>query len=219
VIEAAVVKHVAIPAVQLLGLLEDIRTDVSTYPNHYTYGEALYALAAAGDPRAEGLIREAMGGGNDRLAKRAADALGMLSGLSDPFGVVARRYDIGGLDALMAPQRHFFCASVFRNEVSNGGLAQYFVNSWGDHARAALAGLEAIGAIHAASVLRRAMAMFGPGGPSLDRDDRHEQMASLTDEQDDEMEALTAALFRDEDRVASRLLEYAREHFSYFIET
>jgi hypothetical protein len=139
--------------------------------------------------------------------------------VSDPLGVVARRYELGGLSHLTTIQRHFFCASVFRSEVNNGGLAQYFVNSWGDDARTALAGLEAVGAIHAASVLRRAMMLFGPDGPSPDRDDRHDQLASLTAEQDDEMESLTAVFFRDEDRLALRLLEYVRQHSESFIET
>ena len=167
---------------------------------------------------AEGLSRDAMGWGIDTLANRAAEALGLLGGVSDPLDVVARRYEFGGLKALAEPQRHFFCASVFRNQVNNGGLAQYFVNSSGDDAGAALAGLEAIGAVHAASVLRRAMALFGPGGPSPDRDARHEELDSLTDLRDDEIEALTSEFFRDEDGVALRLLEYAREHSSYFIE-
>jgi HEAT repeat protein len=212
VIEAAVAKQVAIPPARLFDLLDDLRADVLSYPNYYTYGEALYALAVAGDPRAEGLIREAMPWDNGTLAKRAAAALGVLSGVPDPFGTVARLYDRGGLDALTDPQRLFFTVSVFRKEVSNGGLAQYFVNSWGNDARVALAGLEAIGATQAASVLRQAMALFGADGPSLDRDKRHDQLASLTELQDAEMEALTTALFRDDDRVELRLLEYARQH-------
>jgi len=218
VIKAAIEKRIAIPAARLLRLLDDIRAEASAYPNNYTYGEALYALAAASDPRAEGLIREAMSWDDKSLATRASEALCLLSGVSDPFGVAAGRYDDGGLDALTVPQRHFLLASVFRFEVDNGGLAQYFVNSSGDDARAALAGLEAIGANQSASVLRRAMALFGPGGPSPDRDDRHDQLASLTDEQDDEMEALTAEFFRDEDRVALRLLAYAHQHASDFRE-
>lgn len=218
VIEAAIKKRITIPAERLLRLLDDIRAEASDFPNDYTYGEALYALSAARDPRAEGLIREAMNWGNKKLVTRAAEALGLLSGVSDPFGVAAHRYDNGGLDAMTLPQRHFFYASIFRFEVDNGGLAQYFVNSSGDDAHAALAGLEAIEANHAASVLHRAMALFGPDGPSPDRDDRHDQLASLTDEQDDEMEALTAEFFRDEDHVELRLLTYARQHSSDFAE-
>jgi HEAT repeat protein len=212
VIEAAVQKQIAIPAERLLALLAEIRADVLTYPNYYTYGEALHALAAIGDERAPQLIREAMTWDNMVLAQRAAEALALSSGVSDPLASVVRRYNQGGLAVLTLPQRHYFCAAVFRGEVANGGLDQYFSNSWGDDSRRALEGLEAIGAPFAASILRRAMAVFGPDGPHTDRDVRLEQLAALSDEQDRALEALTTELFRDQDPVAIRLLEYARQH-------
>jgi hypothetical protein len=56
------------------------------------------------------------------------------------------------------------------------------------------------------------MAVFGPDGPHTDRDVRLEQLAALSDEQDRALEALTTELFRDQDPVAIRLLEYARQH-------
>jgi HEAT repeat protein len=218
-IEAALEKSVPIPPARLLDLLRDLRPDVLIYPNNYSYGSALFALAVSGHPKAEGLIREAMAWNDDVLARRASEALALLYGVSDPFGVVANRYDRDGFDALTAPQKHYFCASVFRDQVNNGGLAQYFVNTSGNLAREALAGLDAISAPHAASVMRRAMALFGPNGPSPERDARHDQLASLTSAQDDEMDALSDKFCRDEDRIDLQLLDFVRHHSQHFTES
>ncbi|HYV66844.1 MAG TPA: DUF4375 domain-containing protein, partial [Myxococcales bacterium] len=66
--------------------------------------------------------------------------------------------------------------SSIEGEVFNGGFDQYFFNSSGDRAREALAGLELIGAKRTASVVRRAVGLFGPMGPSRERSARWQQM-------------------------------------------
>lgn len=76
-------------------------------------------------------------------------------------------------------ERITFLAWFFDAEVHNGGFDQYFFNSQGDHAAATVDALREIGALQAVDFLREAMALFGPEGPSKDRDVRWKQMDAI----------------------------------------
>ncbi|HWQ93772.1 MAG TPA: DUF4375 domain-containing protein [Clostridia bacterium] len=61
-------------------------------------------------------------------------------------------------------------------EVHNGGFDQYFFNTAGNDAEAALAALKEMGAAGAASLLDRAMGVFPEGKPPADRQKRQQAM-------------------------------------------
>ncbi len=82
---------------------------------------------------------------------------------------------------LSETERRLLAAYLVEAEVNNGGFDQYFFNSAGDDAEAALAGLKEMGAGGAAALLERAMAVFPGGKPPADRFKRQgvmEQIAS-----------------------------------------
>ena len=54
-------------------------------------------------------------------------------------------------------------------EVNNGGFDQYFYNSAGDNTAETIQALEAIGALHMASIVKRAAAKFPGGMPPKER--------------------------------------------------
>jgi hypothetical protein len=83
----------------------------------------------------------------------------------------------------------------FQWEVSNGGLETYFFNSAGDHAVETSAMLRKIGALEAADILDRAIALSGVAGPSRDTHERREQLESLSAEQQRQLSELTDAYF------------------------
>ena len=64
-------------------------------------------------------------------------------------------------------------------EINNGGLAQYFVNSSGDHWPDAAAGFKEMGFKERLEILNGAIAIFGNDVPSTDRNTRQEQLGKL----------------------------------------
>ena len=75
-------------------------------------------------------------------------------------------------DGLSTPQREAVAVWLLEVEVSNGGLHQYFGNSRGAWAAAAVDGLLRIGATATAAMLRRAIAAVGPLPLPEDRGER-----------------------------------------------
>jgi hypothetical protein len=71
------------------------------------------------------------------------------------------------------------CLTELEMEVNNGGFHQYYWNSSGDHAQAAIGALVDLGAPNTAALLREANALLGPDGPSPDREARWEQLNAL----------------------------------------
>jgi hypothetical protein len=97
-------------------------------------------------------------------------------------------------------------------EVLNGGFDQYFFNSGGDNAAEALAGLELIGASRTASIVRRAIGVFGEGGPSRDRQLRWKQMDSWTESQKATLDALDGEFYEFPDPLDDLIAKHCRAH-------
>ena len=58
---------------------------------------------------------------------------------------------------------------ALEGEVNNGGFHQFFYNNAGGNTMETIRGLEAIGAVKVADILKRAAAMFPGGMPPKDR--------------------------------------------------
>lgn len=97
-----------------------------------------------------------------------------------------------GFAHLSEAEQVAFMVDALEREVNNGGFAQFFSNSSGDHALQAPAALRAIGAPKMAGIVARALAVFGPDGPSPDRDVRHEQLDRLEGSGDETWSACDA---------------------------
>src|SRR5262249_6314864 len=101
-------------------------------------------------------------------------------------------------------------------QVCNGGFAQYFVNSSGDHAHDTLQALAVVGATNTENILRRAMECFGPDGPSRDREERHDQVATLSEESLAWMDGLDKEYYARTDGLNEKLLSYVLAHAEHF---
>jgi hypothetical protein len=84
-----------------------------------------------------------------------------------------------GIDGLTDPEKVFLRVWNLEAEVNNGGFAQYFANSAGDHAAGTPEALRSVGAPEMAALVERAMAPFGPSGPPADRDARATAIEAL----------------------------------------
>jgi hypothetical protein len=84
-----------------------------------------------------------------------------------------------GFRALSDAERVFLCVWNLEAEINNGGFAQFFDNSAGDHATETPAALRRVGATEMAALVERAMTPFGPSGPPADRDERWKAIAAL----------------------------------------
>src|SRR5690242_208133 len=77
-----------------------------------------------------------------------------------------------GFHALTQQERDFAAIWQVEARVINEGLVHYYADAAGDLAFHAPEALARVGATEKASILRTANALFGPGGPPRDRQER-----------------------------------------------
>jgi hypothetical protein len=201
-----------------MALLEELKPRAKTFPADYSCAELLRALARAKAPLAEEVIRDAATWGVDRVQTAAAEALGLLVGVSNPFAFVCNRLNEVHFVGLTGPQRAYYCVAMLQAEVNNGGFAQYFFNPFGNHARDALKALEELGATATADLLREAMSRFGKQGPSPDRDLRHEELSQVATKRDHPFSELDSTFFKNDDKLDVLLAGFAAQHAEHFRE-
>lgn len=134
--------------------------------------------------------------------------------LTNRFDVMgALRWRMGQKEdsRLTDTERRLLAAYWVEAEVNNGGFDQYFFNSAGDNAELAMAGLKDMGAVGAAALLERAMAVFPGGKPPVGRFKRQEVMEHIASQSkpvwskcDDEFYKLT-------ERISDLSLNYVKK--------
>ena len=92
------------------------------------------------------------------------------------------RYRNHGFDALTPDEQLLIVIWGLEADVNNGGFHQYYFNSYGDFARHAARMLREIGASRMAEIVDEANAVFGPGGPPEDRDERQEALEAIDED-------------------------------------
>jgi len=104
-----------------------------------------------------------------------------------------------GVTALSRLQRDALCVMNFQGEVNNGGIHQYFYNSSGDFAKETPDVFRRIGAEPAARILEEANALFGPDGPSTERNARQHALLAFPKPVEQRIDTLTKAFYAAED--------------------
>ena len=97
------------------------------------------------------------------------------------LSVLEKSEDGAALDRLSEPERVLYLVRTLEDEVNNGGFAQYFFNSAGDHANEAPDAFLAIRAPGIAELCRKANSVFGEQVPT-DWAQREEQFNALPDD-------------------------------------
>jgi hypothetical protein len=96
-----------------------------------------------------------------------------------PIDLFYEKIEAGGLESLTSAERWLFALTWLGLETNSGGLHQFFFNDAGKFAADALLGLEAIGALKSAEVLRRAIALFPGGHVPVDETERRRVLNKL----------------------------------------
>lgn len=190
VLEALNRDDVRVPHAILLPLLAELKSLHNGYPNSIAYGESLIAYALNPDQHAEDTIVSELASTEVRVRQDAAKAYGILHGVPEAISVVLDANRNCGIDRLSKPQADCYAVFSYDAEVLNGGHAQYFANSSGDHWRYAVEGLGAIAAYQVRGILQKGIELFGPEGPSTDTWTRAEQLAAFDESQDEALKQL-----------------------------
>jgi hypothetical protein len=93
------------------------------------------------------------------------------------------------LEVIMQPTLVRELVGDLEAELNNGGFDQFFFNAAGDRTAETIAALEAIGAKHAASIVRAAAAKFPGGIPPADRATRQDLLSESVSPESDAFES------------------------------
>lgn len=113
----------------------------------------------------------------------------MKEGFYKRFVDIVTNVDTDRFWELEPEARDIFAVGLLEGEVNNGGFSQYFWNTEGQHAAATVDVLKRIGAKEAASLLRRAMKLYG-APPSGDVDEWYDRLERVESEHQDLLEEL-----------------------------
>lgn len=218
VLQALREAHIGVSAEVLIDLIQKLESKCTEYPNDRVIDQALQLLAIsdANADRAQAIIRRALTSQSRHVREGAASALAAAKGAVLPFGVAFDRLEQAGWDGLAAPERHVLAVRMLIDEVNNGGIEQYFVNSSGDHWPDAMAGLEAIGARRNHRLMQQVIGRFGPAGPSRDRDRRHHQLAKVVKQDTEFFSPVETEFYEDEEDREVLLMLYVAAHSECF---
>jgi hypothetical protein len=179
ILEAFKKENVSVPIESLLSLIGEIRKQPPSYPFGNMLGQALALLGSHRNPEDLETLEHFVGDREENIAEGAVEGLrryyNLDETLRDPWEVVEQL----GWEALTPAEKHLCAVETLNDEVNNGGFAQYYFNSSGDHWADALAGLEAMGAVQHAELVRDTLRSFPDGRPSKHHGTRNEQLAKI----------------------------------------
>ncbi|MBS1607941.1 MAG: DMP19 family protein [Bacteroidetes bacterium] len=120
------------------------------------------------------------------------------------------------MNVLTEPQKMFYINQNLEREINNGGFNQYFSNSAGKYAHETISSLEAIGAIHTAGILQKAIDQFPEKKVPKDRRERMEMVEEIEDDVNDIWEDLDREFYKYTDNLNSLNLEYIKKNKEFF---
>jgi hypothetical protein len=100
------------------------------------------------------------------------------------FVDIVTNVDTDRFTELMPEARDIYVVGLLEGEVNNGGFSQYFWNTEGQHAAVTVDVLKRVGAKETASLLRRAMKLYG-APPSDDLDEWYDRLERVDSEHED----------------------------------
>ena len=130
--------------------------------------------------------------------------------------LVFAREQAAGYAQLTPAERVVYCLDGVEREVNNGGFAQFFENSAGDHALDTIDALKTLGAPRMAALVSDAVSVFPNGRPAEDRERRQEQLARLDEQAKAKLDQLDAAFQEYPENLAALERQYVRAHQDQF---
>lgn len=122
-----------------------------------------------------------------------------------------------GFDSLTRSEQWFYAICWFIRETNCNALHGYFFNHAGAHCRLALHGLELVGAVETAAILRRAIALFPAGEVPVDHAARQGALGDLGEDVEwGVFSSLTDDFFALKEDVAGLVENYTAAHRNEF---
>jgi hypothetical protein len=145
-------------------------------------------------------------GGSKRTPEEQRD-FDLLVQVTDAIEKRVARY---GYSKLSTAEKTIYTVWWLEAEVNNGGFDQYFFNSAGDNARDVPEAFSRIGAPQTAALVRKAIALFPPPGPSPDRATRIQQLEGLPSR--GQFESFDERFYKSPENLERLLAAFARTH-------
>jgi hypothetical protein len=216
VIKTLANNNITIPRERLLTLIEGIDAHELQYPKTYALGEALQLLGQYRIPDDRKLMASYLDHVNNQIAEGATSGLLCSHGLGEStYDIFCHLLDIEekhGYAVLNPCQRYYYAVHSCEDEINNGGLGQYFMNSSGEHWRDALAGFEALGSTEKLGILKEAIALFGRLNPSRYRKIRLLQLCKVFWHNDNIFEPLNDRYFASQENCDVLLTRFVLAH-------
>lgn len=206
ILSALAGESVEIPRARLLTLIDEASKEPMEYPMDSVLEEALSHLGRhrVGEdlPTLERLVDHP----NEDVSRGAIKGLYFhhryFEVIRNPWNVV----EADGWDALTEAEKHICAIEELDAEVNNGGFAQYYFNSTGNHWKDALDGLKAIGATKRHEMMVATIERFGQPGPPSNRDARNARLSKIVRKKEDPFNEQDSAWYQTDDEPLDRLM-------------
>ena len=213
ILEALEAESVLVPRTRLLTLIEAANKEPLEYPMDNVLGEALPLLGRHCNPDDLAMLERFLEFKNDDVSRGASKGLYHYYRFADRIRDPEEVLEQNGWDALTTAEKHVCAIERLDAEVRNGGFAQYYFNSSGDHWQDTLRGLAAIGANTRHHLMSSTVKKFGKVEPSNDDDTRTIQLSKLVRKQEDPFNAEDTAWYKLQDENLDVLiLKYNLSH-------
>lgn len=206
ILEAFEKESIEVPRSRLLAVIDE----ASKAPIEYPMDNILEgALALLGQHRSEADLPTLERWVDHPNADVSRGAIKGLYAYHRYFEVIRNPWDVveaDGWDALTEAEKHICAIEELDGEVNNGGYAQYYFNSAGNHWHEALSGLAAVGATKRHKIMAATIAKFGQPEPSSVRDTRSSQLSKVVRKKEDPYNEQDTAWYKTEDEPLDRLM-------------
>lgn len=206
ILEALNEESVEVPRERILAIIEGANQKALKYPMANVLEQALPLLGAHRNDEDLPMLERMLKHDDDNVSRGATEALYRFhryhDQIRDPWSAVEQH----GWDALTTAEKHVCAIEQLDAEVNNGGFAQYYFNSSGDHWQDALKGLEKIGAERRHRVMLATIEKFGDSKPAADRDTRTSQLSVVVRKKEDPFSEQDKAWYGLEDEKLDRLI-------------
>ena len=195
-----------VPRTRLLSIIAEANKEPLEYPMDNVLEQALPLLGAHRNDKDLAMFDIFLDHENEDVSRGAVAALYRFHRYDDrirnPWDVVEKN----GWEALTVAEKHICAIEELDSEVKNGGFAQYYFNSSGNHWKDAQNGLAAIGAKGRIRLFAATVEMFGDTNPAVDRDARTTQLSRLVRGQEDPFNEQDSAWYKIENENLDRLM-------------
>ncbi len=200
---------VEVPRLKLLYLIEQLRQGPLEYPRDNMLEETLALLGKCRRSEDLVILERLLDHENEDVVMGAIRGLYHYHRLAettrDPWEIINGK----GWTALTPAERHICAIKSLDNEIHNGGFAQYYFNSSGDHWADALAGLDSIGAVKHRELVLLTLKRFPDAAPADEGSIRSGQLSKIVRKQEDPFNEQDSAWYKlKEENLDKLMLRY-----------